>query len=364
MKKGFLKCAITLIILATAFAVRAQTGDDPNGTGNDTGTGRGIGGTINQGLQNIGSSVNTGVNNLGSSINSNLSKTKQTIRTQAGSMQYATNSLIAFLNAKFITGIPPAFTQSMKGNWQLIMANFSLSDINWLLTQKFTLAALTGVDIGQIVPGDNEVPTTTMKLAEIKSRVGQFNIGALLKTTSIQPQSVDERNALTLLQFVSGLNNSITALPKMVSVSGMGPIAAFQKQFGTYVAQQSVGLNVLYGLLSERLVKPGLGQQLGGPQKDMSPLGLDQYMATRRLNVNDPNGWLAQLSNATPAQIAKENLMLLAEMRYEMYLMRRTQEETNMLLATQQLQQTSVAAEKLAKLKSDVLSAGTGNILQ
>lgn len=356
MKKGFLKRAITLMLLATAFAASAQTGDDSNGTG--------VGGTINQGLQNIGGSINTGVNNLGSSINNNLSQTKQTIRNQAGSMQYATNSLIAFLNAKFITGIPPAFTQSMKGNWQLILANFSLSDLNWLLTQKFTLAALAGLDIGQVVAGDNDVPTTTMKLNDIKSRVGQFNIGSLLKTTSIEPQSVDETNALTLLQFVSGVNNGITGIPKRISVSGMGPIAAFQKQFGTYLAQQSVGLNVLYGLLSERLVKPGLGEQLGGPQKDMSPLALDQYMATRRLNVNDPNGWLAQLGNATPAQISKEQLMLMAEMRYEMYLMRRSQEETNMLLATQQLQQTGVAAEKLAKLKSDVMSAGTGNVIK
>lgn len=350
--KCLLKCTAIAICLAATSSLYADPADDPA-----------VNPVLNQ-LSNTQNAVQTTITKTQTAVQQQNANIQATLKAQAANSQEATNSLIKWLNANLVTGTPLKFPDSMKGNLQNILAHHNLSDLNWLLTQKFTLASLEGLDISQVVGDDNEVPTTTMKLADIKSRVRQFNIGSLLKTTSIEPRSADEKNALILLEFVSGLNNGVTGIPKRISASGMGPIRAFQTQFGTYLAQQSVGVNVLYGLLNERLVKPGLGEQLGGPEKNMSPLALDQYMATRRLNVTDPDGWLAQLSDASPAQVAKEQLMLMAEMRYEMYLMRRSQEQTNMLLATQQLQASGADADRLEQLKADVMSAGTGNIIK
>ncbi len=352
MKKGFLKCAVTLISLATASAVIAATNTNPN---NSAGS---VGGTINQGVNNTLGNIGGAV---GTNVSADLANTKATLKSQGVNMQNATNSLIAWLNANLVNGIPPGFSKSMKGNWQIILANYSLSDLNWLLTQKFTFALLSGVDISTV---DDDVPTTTMTLSEIKSKVGHFNIGSLLSTTTISPKSDEEKNAQVLLQFVSGLNNAVSALPSKIVSRGLGSVNQFQNQFGTYLAQQSVGLNALYNLLNERLVKKGLGAQLGGSQTDMSPLGLDEYMATRRLDVNDPNGWLSQLSTATPAQMSKEQLMLLAEMRYEMFLTRQTLEQMTTLMAVQQLQLNSADAVKLQQIKNNILSASTSSVLQ
>jgi hypothetical protein len=80
-------------------------------------------------------------------------------------------------------------------------------------------------------------------------------------------------------------------------------------------------------------------------------------MAMRRLNVNDPNGWLAQLSNATPAQVSKEQLMLMAEMRYEMYLERRSMESIQTLLAVQELQNNDLKKDTLEKMQGDISSS-------
>ncbi len=394
MKKSFLKCTIALSVLATACAVNAATNNDPS---NSAG---GVGGAINQGvnntLSNIGTSVNAGVGNIGGSVSTGLANSKTALKNQGVNMQNATNSLITWLNGNFVNGIPPGFSKSIKGNWQNIVANYSLSDLNWLLTQNFTLALLAGIDASEVGAEDTTVPTAPSEkvLKDIRSvisvykydnvrpelkesppakylesQVARFNIGSLLSTTTIEPGSAAEKNAHILLQFVSGLNGSVSGLPAKIANRGLGPVDEFQSQFGTYLAQQSVGLNALYNLLNERMVKKGLGAQLGGSQDsqgsqaDTSPLGLDKYMATRRLDSKNPDGWMAQLSTITPAQMTKENLIISSEMLYEMYLMRQSLEQITTLLAVQQLQASSANAEKLQQLKNKIMSANTSKAL-
>lgn len=394
MKKSFFKCTIALSVLATACAVNAATNDDPSNSA------AGVGSAINQGvnntLSNIGSGVNAGVGNIGGavgkSVNAGLANSKTALKNQGVNMQNATNSLITWLNANFVNGIPPGFSKSLKGNWQNMLANYSLSDLNWLLTQNFTLALLAGIDASEVGGDDTTVPTApndavlrdvrssiavyktdTVKpyvpknaapLQYLESQAAHFNIGSLLSTNTIAPGSTAEKNAHILLQFVSGLNGSVSGLPAKIVNNGIGPVDKFQTQFGTYLAQQSVGLNVLYNLLNERLVKKGLGSQLGGSQADMSPLGLNDYMATRRLeNKNSGDTWMSQLSTLTPAQMAKEQLIISSEMLYETYLIRQSLEQITTLLAVQQLQANNANAEKLQQLKNQILSANTSKAL-
>jgi hypothetical protein len=403
MKKSFLKCTIALSVLATACAVNAATNDNPNNSAG--GIAGGIGSAINQGVNNTLGNIG---GTVGNTVNTGLASGKTALKNQGVNFQDATNSLIKWLNANFVNGIPPGFSKSIKGNFQNILANYSLSDLNWLLTQNFTLALLAGIDASEVGGDDTTVPTAPsndnvlkgMKSAlsvykydtvrpELKnsppavyleSQVARFNIGSLLSTTTIEPNSAAEKNAHILLQFVSGLNGSVSGLPTKIADKGLGPVDEFQSQFGTYLAQQSVGLNALYNLLNERLVKKGLGSQLGtqlggsqgsqssqSSQADMSPLGLDQYMATRRLdNTNSGDGnntWMSQLSTATPAQMSKEQLIISSEILYETYLMRQSLEQITTLLAVQQLQASNANAEKLQQLKNEIMSANTSKAL-
>jgi hypothetical protein len=321
------------------------------------------------------------------SNNGNTTNQPSALQSQAANAQNATNSLIRWLNANLITGTPLDFSQSMKGNLQNMVANHSINNLDWELTRVITFIELKGqaiadkqtqdalqtqasqrdiqaqtdqtADINALNNLDQStlVPKATDKDSIIAQKLAQFNIGKLLSTNTIAPKSVDNKNALILMQFVSGLADSVGPLTVQQLKQNSGPINDFQQQYGVYIAQQSVGVNALFSLLDERLVQKGLGSQLGGPQADMSPLALDQYMAMRRLNVNDPNGWLAQLSNATPAQVSKEQLMLMAEMRYEMYLERRSMESIQTLLAVQELQNNDLKKDTLEKMQGDISSS-------
>jgi hypothetical protein len=309
---------------------------------------------------------------------SNTANQTSALQGQAANAQNATNSLIRWLNANLVTGTPLEFSQSMKANLQNILANHSINNLDWELTRAITFIALKGqapadkktqtamqtqnvqtadinalndIDLSGIVPKSTDADST------IAQKLSQFNIGKLLSTNTIAPRSEDNKNALILMQFVSGLADSVGPLTAQQLRLNSGPVSAFQQQYGIYVAQQSVGVNTLFSLLDERLVQKGLGAQLGGPQADMSPLALNQYMATRRLNVNDPNGWLAQLSNATPAQVNKEQLMLMAEMLYQMHLQQRALENIQTLLAVQELQNNDLKKNALAKLQAGVSSS-------
>ena len=329
--------------------------------------------------------------------NANAANQKSALQNQAANTQNATNSLIRWLNANLVTGTPVEFPQSMKGNLQNIIANHNINNLDWELTRAITFIALKGQSpssntTDQETPNSpqgpanqNNIQVQTSQTADINAlnnlnpselvpkstdsdktiaqKLAQFNIGKILSTNTITPKSIDNKNALILMQFVSGLADSVGPVSVQELKNNTGPIDVFQQKYGVYVAQQSVGVNTLFSLLDERLVQKGLGSQLGGPQADMSPLALDQYMATRRLNVNDPNGWLAQISNATPAQVNKEQLMLMAEMRYEMYLERRALESVQTLLAVQELQNNDSKKNELNKLQASISSSSLPNAI-
>ncbi len=334
-------------------------------------------------------------------------------KQQAGNTQNATNSLILWLNNNLVNGTPLQFAQTMKGNWGSILSNESLSTLTWELTRGITFVDLKGTTPESGTTNDNSnsnnkktalaqketnsnnvdvsnrvlksgvsangidtsigllnvanqaklVPDSTTPDQIVTQKLSQFNIGKLLSTNTIAPKSEDDKNAQILMQFISGLATSVSPLTTQQINNNTGPINLFQPLYGVYVAQQSLGLNILYSLISERLVQKGLGTQLGGPQADMSPLAIDQYMATRRLNVNDPNGWLAQLSTAKPAVVMKEELMMLAEIRYELYETRRVLVNIEQLMAVQELQSNEAKADQLNKLQASIAGANQPNAI-
>ncbi|MBY0377923.1 MAG: hypothetical protein K2Q14_07820, partial [Gammaproteobacteria bacterium] len=203
-------------------------------------------------------------------------------KQQAANTQNATNSLILWLNSNLVNGTPLDFAKSMKGNWQNILSNEGVNNLNWQLTRAVTFVALKGVapatekntnnanattqqnndsDIGNEIAQLNTanqanlVPKSIDGAGFIAKKLPQFNIGKLLSTNTIAPLSEDNKNAQILMQFLSGLANSVGPLSAQQLQNNSGPIDDFQQLYGTYVAQQSLGLNVLYSMISERLVR-------------------------------------------------------------------------------------------------------------
>ncbi len=150
----------------------------------------------------------------------------------------------------------------------------------------------------------------------------------------------DQAAAYNFITAVSGLNSPYPVInlssytPAQISnalTTPAGNFAAYVGMLQTYTAQVAVGLGNLYRYYQERIpsvpvsgsssqiVLPSDVQSLPGlPQNatNASPLLVKQYEATWRLT--DP-GWYPQMQSASPAQVERQMVLLLAEMRAAMF---------------------------------------------
>ncbi len=119
-------------------------------------------------------------------------------------------------------------------------------------------------------------------------------------------------------------------------------------------ASNSVVLDNLSYLISERTPVKGLGTQAnlqdsqGNAIADASPLQVEQYTATHR--INNPQ-WYQHVQGASPANIQRETLLVLAEMESQLYQAHLDHER---LLATLSAQQatSAQAAQTLLQTKA------------
>jgi len=82
------------------------------------------------------------------------------------------------------------------------------------------------------------------------------------------------------------------------------------------VASQTVATNNLNYLMAERTPVKGLGTKAGMSTADASPLQVEKYQATRRVNSKQ---WYQQMQAATPATVQRETLFVLAELEKQNY---------------------------------------------
>ncbi|STX29848.1 IcmX (IcmY) [Legionella beliardensis] len=113
-------------------------------------------------------------------------------------------------------------------------------------------------------------------------------------------------------------------------------LTGYLARLRSYVAQTSVGISNLYYIMSKRLPQsaPGQGSQYGGGNQTSQALN-EYIMASWRLYNPQAQGtntnpgqkqWLTQINQASNASVQKEIAILLAEMNYQLYLMRQQQE--------------------------------------
>jgi intracellular multiplication protein IcmX len=108
----------------------------------------------------------------------------------------------------------------------------------------------------------------------------------------------------------------------------------FMMNLKTYSARMSVGLQNIYNMIGKRLPT-----QAGSDQASSSQAMNEFTMATYRLysppstdGSTTASNWQTMINNASPMTVQKETVMLLAEINYQLYLMRQQQEQ---LLLTQ-----------------------------
>lgn len=141
----------------------------------------------------------------------------------------------------------------------------------------------------------------------------------------------------------------------------------------SYIAAQSAGLSNLYQMLIARTPVTDLGKQAGMAKQTVSPLEVEQYAATRRLNPNIKTSvkqadgkkvvtveknWQESMEAASPAQVQREMVYLLAEMRQELYQQRLATERLMAIMSLMQIEQNrqALSLESLS-LKSKIEQA-------
>jgi hypothetical protein len=215
-----------------------------------------------------------------------------------------------------------------------------------------------------IVAGNNQQPSP-------------LNTQAFDMATLLGPLQYDEKNskdmddsksATNFILFSSGMVNPPQVLDltrfNATQLSGILNNALVQQyliSLRSLVAQKSVGLNNLYQLYAERI--PVSTQKLAQSVPEIrntklypeaSPMKIDQYMATRRFS--DPN-WESMIQKkATPAELMRQEIYLLREIRYELYQGRVQNERVLATLSVMELQNTATQQIFLQQLYSKIIS--------
>jgi len=180
------------------------------------------------------------------------------------------------------------------------------------------------------------------------------------------------------IRFASGMATpiSVLALNKNNDPDGITSKAGYPLYMATlrsYAAMQAIGVGNLYHIYAERmplnqsgndpaLIDPalrGLGYGAIAQLPANSPtfpsaseIEIDQHSATRRLS--DPS-WRAGVQSATPMVLMREQLYLMAEIRYEMYKNRLELERLLATISAIQLQSLNGTVQQhLTQMKNDL----------
>lgn len=207
----------------------------------------------------------------------------------------------------------------------------------------------------------------------------QYDVGASTqKANAPGPQQQAAENFITM---VSGqaYPMKVVDISKLANVNiayDNSDIASYLVQLRTYAAQQAMGLSNLYRLYAERLPNSNNTQQeiqqLLPPQPSGSPipnyvpptlpnnpsdLQVRHFLATRR--VDDAN-WVQTMGAASPAEVDRQTLFLLAEMRAEMFTQEMELEKLNATMSVLVLQNTmaqSILLQQSGQKAQQILSS-------
>lgn len=315
----------------------------------------------------------------------------------------------ALANTSFTAAsvLPYIKTQVDQRSLQKIMQTLSQQNA---AQQIQAMSVLPASDTAPSTPA----PTTHGSVAGLMAFMGKSQGNAQAPATwndndrRLYAGSILEKNALTSPTDVNNAEESLVFLtdsttplssidPTQLSSTQLQQMASspdgqkFIVHVRTLTAYRSLALSNLYSLILERTPVKNLGalaglpnhsatnaapaannalpgnatsgtqQQNAGP--DASPLEVEEYIATRR--VDNPQ-WYTDMANASPPVIARETLFVLAEMEKELFQIKQQNERilaTLTVMEVQSLQATKILPDKTeSDLRQELGLAPSGPI--
>lgn len=174
----------------------------------------------------------------------------------------------------------------------------------------------------------NLMPTSTK---EAEKKAPFFNASNYLNTYVLTNQSIDPTNFISTL---ASAGNPIQTLPASAykNAATNPAVATFLAGMASYSARESVGIGSLGQLIYERM--PVNGLSIDG--KPASALSYDAKLATQRMDASWYNQILSN-KDTSPTDLMRENTLIAAESRYELFQIRMQLEQLNATMATLQL---------------------------
>jgi len=210
---------------------------------------------------------------------------------------------------------------SSQGYFNQIIPQLNVT--NLLGPLQYSTSSSTTPPTGSPPPGSTQTMLTANSQAQQAQNFVRFATG---QTTPLStPSSTDLQNL-------------------GISLSQGDPQAAQQwsqyvAKLSTYAAQVSVAYNNLNDMMAKRMTTSS------GAKNPSSQAQSEYEMATwRLLDSTKKTAWIKQMQTASPGTIQKEQLSLLAEINYQLYLNRQMQERillTNSILLLQNAQNLS-----------------------
>lgn len=204
-----------------------------------------------------------------------------------------------------------------------------------------------------------------------------FNFGSLIQPAAYAPDTTeadaaqhfltfltqgykDPSQAIDYQSFQSKMSEAKTSKDKAslyIQLMNNPKYQSYQLSARTATAQRSVAVNNFQHMIAERTVVKGLGKsanitdQSGKPVTNASPLQVQKYIATHR--VNSPS-WFTKVKSASPAAVQRETLVVLAEIEAQNYQAHLDRERMLATLSAQSAMTASASAGALAAQASQV----------
>jgi len=266
---------------------------------------------------------------------------------------------------------------------------------------QYNVKKMQFIQIKSPIPTNATGPQAAVDAAKLKVLSAQlvkpYDYASLMnkdmyQAPSSNKPSTEAINAQSFINYITGVYNPIPGIDFSVLFKAKAggsdntklmqalQIPEVQKYFVAmrrYVSFVSVALSNFNYLYSQRQalptnkviqqggVIPGFSTAQNLPpqfQKQVSRLALDRWMATRRLvwnkadNGSLKNSWYNKIEQATPATLQRENVLLLAEIRYELFKMRMVQERTLATMSAIELENAKNMKFSITQLISNACS--------
>lgn len=260
--------------------------------------------------------------NVINNIDTNIQNFKQQLGKLANQAFQTILSIFAYPNSDYITYLnSKVLPQDVNS-----AANVSLVGSQVIQdTNAFLQHALGISNTGPIESSAANQVTQTQVQGKGQQYVGSFNSGSILNHFTLSTTQ-EQKNAQAYIDFSSGAVMPLQTEGLLGIQLGTRAANNYLVQLGIYAAQLGAGTNALYQLYEERM-----------PQKTLKNKSALEYEA-EMINSRSQPDWYAKITstNFTPADVARESLILQQLQLRETFLLRLQLESIVPILVAEQ----------------------------